>query len=55
MLRDLFSLFPAYAGVILDIDGDGVYQISFPRICGGDPKTKTASKWGVNFSPHMRG
>ena len=37
MLRDLFSLFPAYAGVI----PSRYYLVgnvnTFPRICGGDP------------------
>lgn len=37
MLRDLFSLFPAYAGVIpLTYDNEHV-PWSFPRIRGGDP------------------
>ena len=37
MLRDLFSLFPAYAGVILPINVNQVIQTTFPRIRGGDP------------------
>ena len=37
MLWDLFSLFPAYAGVIHEaIYPDGVCR-TFPRIRGGDP------------------
>ena len=37
MLRDLFSLFPAYAGVIL-LSLLWLYaSSSFPRIRGGDP------------------
>ena len=37
MLRDLFSLFPAYAGVILAAVESGEYAVTFPRIRGGDP------------------
>mgnify|MGYP000251356203 CR=1 FL=1 len=37
MLRDLFSLFPAYAGVILLEKLDEIYHAPFPRIRGGDP------------------
>ena len=37
MLRDLFSLFPAYAGVILEISAIFTPPFSFPRIRGGDP------------------
>ena len=55
MLRDLFSLFPAYAGVIplhlvvlpcLD---------TFPRIRGGDPYPDDSSHDYHTFSPHTRG
>ena len=37
MLRDLFSLFPAYAGVILCCSAIACRKSSFPRIRGGDP------------------
>ena len=37
MLRDLFSLFPAYAGVILSIKDVKQAIETFPRIRGGDP------------------
>lgn len=37
MLRDLFSLFPAYAGVILEIMMRILEKLAFPRIRGGDP------------------
>ena len=37
MLRDLFSLFPAYAGVILNDFVQNNFFCSFPRIRGGDP------------------
>ena len=55
MLRDLFSLFPAYAGVIPIDDVDEFLGWAFPRICGGDP---LFSRIGIDegtFSPHMRG
>ena len=55
MLRDLFSLFPAYAGVILGDGGRRSGKIAFPRIRGGDPKANTSiGDWNA-FSPHMRG
>ena len=38
MLRDLFSLFPAYAGVIPTARLAGRPQETFPRIRGGDPR-----------------
>ena len=37
MLRDLFSLFPAYAGVILGNVANAAGNVAFPRIRGGDP------------------
>ena len=40
MLRDLFSLFPAYAGVILTAALRRTLQKTFPRIRGGDLKGK---------------
>ena len=55
MLRDFFSLFPAYAGVILTLEEAKEEMWAFPRICGGDPlKRRTLRKLG-DFSPHMRG
>ena len=55
MLRDLFSLFPAYAGVIPTIM-DGVKRGNpFPRIRGGDPLMIQAEQTWDNFSPHTRG
>ena len=36
MLRDLFSLFPAYAGVIATMCFTWTRSLSFPRIRGGD-------------------
>ena len=37
MLWDLFSLFPAYAGVILNRPDVDSVTAAFPRIRGGDP------------------
>ena len=55
MLRDLFSLFPAYAGVILyEIDGKKA-NASFPRIRGGDPDFWAVMNMMYSFSPHTRG
>ena len=38
MLRDLFSLFPAYAGVIPFHGLSTFLSTPFPRIRGGDPR-----------------
>ena len=55
MLRDLFSLFPAHAGVILNTLNE-IEDISpFPRTCGGDPQGLGVNKKTGDFSPHMRG
>ena len=55
MLRDLFSLFPAYAGVILcgSCASDG--HAPFPRIRGGDPMELAELQDRYSFSPHTRG
>ena len=55
MLRDLFSLFPAYAGVILRLSSQSGFSLSFPRIRGGDPVFYGASTSKPAFSPHTRG
>ncbi len=55
MLRDLFSLFPAYAGVIPFPFQSGGPARAFPRICGGDPCHDVALVLIAFFSPHMRG
>lgn len=44
MLWDLFSLFPAYAGVIPYKRGDKTALTTFPRIRGGDPGVATPTK-----------
>ena len=55
MLRDLFSLFPAYAGVILNTPPSMAALMSFPRIRGGDPIGDWETDHPDNFSPHTRG
>ena len=55
MLRDLFSLFPAYAGVILVKDEEESEKEAFPRIRGGDPQIVQTSGQQTSFSPHTRG
>ena len=55
MLRDLFSLFPAYAGVILPSKPSLFARNSFPRIRGGDPVVVAWLTARFNFSPHTRG
>ena len=55
MLWDLFSLFPAHAGVIPSAPTPGEKLLPFPRTRGGDPLgTHTARKYAA-FSPHTRG
>lgn len=55
ILWDLFSLFPAYAGVIPTAASVGVCTVPFPRIRGGDPKLIVEYDIDIDFSPHTRG
>ena len=55
MLRDLFSLFPAYAGVIPNASEINYSTMPFPRIRGGDPFAIWYVFFIVGFSPHTRG
>ena len=55
MLRDLFSLFPAYAGVILSDEARDDLVNAFPRIRGGDPQFRRLALDLAGFSPHTRG
>ena len=55
MLRDLFSLFPAYAGVIRTSREPPPFSSAFPRIRGGDPKILPILALKLCFSPHTRG
>ena len=52
---DLFSLFPAYAGVILTVTSRDLKGSAFPRIRGGDPIKVFITGQGKVFSPHLRG
>ena len=55
MLWDLFSLFPAYAGVIPQNAMQSRSDHSFPRIRGGDPEIIYSEVNAKYFSPHTRG
>ena len=55
MLWDLFSLFPAHAGVIPVCVFCGALGLSFPRTRGGDPNVEIKAGDIVDFSPHTRG
>ena len=55
MLWDLFSLFPAHAGVIPDFPHNMFLTLSFPRTRGGDPNLHQPVPGSVSFSPHTRG
>ena len=50
-----FSLFPAYAGVILLPGGYPGGDSTFPRIRGGDPCVARPASGSIFFSPHTRG
>ncbi len=54
-LWDLFSLFPALAGVIPELEQQKYMVISFPRTRGGDPLISNFIKGMKGFSPHSRG
>ena len=55
MLWDLFSLFPAYAGVIPLRTVSVSSSHPFPRIRGGDPAYYRKHGTLDGFSPHTRG
>lgn len=55
MLRDLFSLFPAYAGVILNVNQVVQTSQTFPRIRGGDPIPDVYAMERGGFFPHTQG
>ena len=48
-------VFPAYAGVILFHHNLLFLFICVPRVCGGDPRTKTWVGFLPQCSPRMRG
>ena len=55
MRWDLFSLFPAYAGVIPIFEQLENGKPAFPRIRGGDPTASFIQVGQMCFSPHTRG
>ena len=55
MLWDLFSLFPAHAGVIQPLLSIEKKEETFPRTRGGDPHIENTAAMNFNFSPHTRG
>ena len=54
-IRDLFSLFPACAGVILSEWFLSICCFSVPRMCGGDPLLLLLLAVLLHCSPHVRG
>ena len=55
MLWDLFSLFPAHAGVIPGAVSVTPIRETFPRTRGGDPDALEKFVIPLCFSPHTRG
>ena len=55
MLRDLFSLFPAYAGVIPVRKEEAGRNPAFPRIRGGDPNHSKSCRDSVMLFPAYAG
>ena len=49
------ALFPACAGVILEMVVAEEYAQTFPRMCGGDPIAPCHLDRNISFSPHVRG
>ena len=49
------KLFPAYAGVIPNMDKTKETKDTFPRIRGGDPNERHFLQIPEIFSPHTRG
>ena len=55
MGRFFHPVFPAPAGVILNVYGNLDSYDGFPRTCGGDPDDKIQEILDEEFSPHLRG
>ena len=53
--KDLFSIFPADAGVNLYGMWLKTAFIDIPRGCGGEPCFKSKLKLRLKYSPRMRG
>ena len=54
-IRDLFSLFPACAGVIPKWNEFCASKTTVPRMCGGDPVEPLSNQDICTCSPHVRG
>ena len=52
---DLFTVFPAHAGVILKSGTPALVKVRIPRTRGGDPRTIAIDKETLQYSPHTRG
>ncbi len=53
--QGITQLFPACAGVILEVELEQLTEETFPRVCGGDPKAFFILIELLNFSPRVRG
>ena len=53
--RDLFTVFPAHAGVILPEFSLFFAYLGIPRTRGGDPDVKAGTPTVKLYSPHTRG
>ena len=52
---DLFTVFPAHAGVILKSTAAKSGAVGIPRTRGGDPDDLGAVLGDYKYSPHTRG
>ena len=53
--KDLFSIFPADAGVNLEKNGLQYLRDDIPRGCGGEPSLESKKMDSNIYSPRMRG
>ena len=53
--KDLFSIFPADAGVNLPWAPSASRILDIPRGCGGEPQEESQPKTVTLYSPRMRG
>ena len=54
-IMGFFSVFPACAGVIPDLESMGKQIAGIPRMRGGDPNACTMQEYIDAYSPHARG
>ena len=54
-MTEIIKLFPAWAGVIPEIDKNFHRMMTFPRMGGGDPAATLLFCQQPFFSPHGRG